>query len=124
MWRRIFASFIMSFSLGFLFYLIAASILVDLPGWALSAEIRGREINAIEDIIKPFVGIAPVGNIWTFADYFAVTIVWLLAGLIGGFAGRDKFEGGIGTVLAFIFWKYTRLPRVVFLFVVTRSLIY
>lgn len=92
----------MSFSLGLLFYLIAASILVDLPNWALSADIRGKQIEILNDILKPFIGIAPNGNLWRMSDYFAVTIVWFMAGLIGGFSGRNKFEGAIGTSLAYL----------------------
>ena len=101
--KNILASFLMSFSLGLLFYLIAASILVDLPNWALSAEIRGKQIEIVNDILKPFIGLAPSGKLWQLPDYVAVTIVWLMAGLIGGFSGRNKFEGGIGTSLAYIF---------------------
>ncbi|MFW9995928.1 MAG: hypothetical protein ACFFD4_28065 [Candidatus Odinarchaeota archaeon] len=98
--RRILGSAVMSFFLGLLFYIIAAAILVDTQ-FPLAAEIRGREINIVEHIIKPFAGNPPSGVNWNIQDYAALIIVWLLAGVIGGFAGKKEFNGAIGSILAF-----------------------
>ena len=99
--RRIISTAIMSFFLGFLFYLVAAAIMDSLPQYVLSANIRGGDVDIITDIIRPFIGIpAPESN-WNIQDTIAVTIIWILAGVIGGFAGKDKLEGALGTFIAF-----------------------
>lgn len=100
--KRILVAAIMSFFLGILFYMIAAAILVDLPHLALAAEIRGRDVILVEDIIKPFAGNPPSSKVWNPQDIIVLIIVWVMAGLIGGFAGRDKLEGAIGTFIAYL----------------------
>ncbi|MHA2090719.1 MAG: hypothetical protein ACW98K_07655 [Candidatus Kariarchaeaceae archaeon] len=99
--KRIFSTAVMSFFLGFLFYLVAAAIMDSLPQLVLSANIRGGDVDIVTDIIRPFIGIPAPLTVWNIQDTIAVIIIWILAGVIGGFAGKDKFEGALGTFLAF-----------------------
>jgi len=99
--KRTIGAATMSFFLGILFYMIAAAILVDLPGFALAAVIRGRQIDIIEHILKPFAGFVPQESIWNGQDYAVGIIVWLLVGLMAGFAGKERIEGGIAGLLAY-----------------------
>jgi hypothetical protein len=92
----------MSFFLGLLFYFVAAAIMESLPDYMLSANIRGRDVDIVTDVIRPFTGNPPPLNTWNVQDTIAVFLIWGLAGVIGGFAGRDKIEGALGTLLAFI----------------------
>ena len=100
--KRIISTAIMSFFLGFLFYLVAAAIMDSLPQLVLSANIRGGDVNIVTDIIRPFIGIPAPLTTWNIQDTIAVIIIWILAGVIGGFAGKDRLEGSLGTLIAFL----------------------
>jgi hypothetical protein len=100
--KRIFGAAVMSFFLGLLFYMVAAAIMESLPALALSANIRGRDIDIILDIIRPFSGNSPPENMWNPQDTMILIIVWGLGGLIGGFVAKNELEGAISTVFAFL----------------------
>lgn len=100
--RRVFGSALMSFFLGLLFYLIAAAIMDSLPELILSANIRGRDVNIATDIIRPFAGNPPPLTEWNIQDTAVLIVIWSLAGMIGGFAGRNKLEGALGTLFAYV----------------------